>query len=153
MNKKTLLTVIGILAGTVAFAASDFTNGWVPTSGEISSKHATAYSRSKDKMILKGIEGKDWTMFYSFQIKSEPGKKAVITFSASGKGKVFAGYFGYITGFTFKRTEEKPLNLTEKPQQFSLEFPIVKDVNIIRPKFRMTPGSEVEITNFKAEIK
>ncbi|MBR2439377.1 MAG: hypothetical protein IKB25_04210 [Lentisphaeria bacterium] len=154
MNKKLTLVIAGLVAGTTLFAAP-LSRNFTPTKGRSLFKEQPGiFVETKDSTTLKGIKGgKLWTMFDAKGIKSETGKTICITFKASGKGAVNAGYYGYVKGYSLAKTESKPLKLADKAADFKLEFPLVPNVKIVRPKFDVFPDAEITISDFKVEIK
>ena len=152
MNKKIVLTIAGLIAGTTLFAGT-ITESFTSTDSGFVKKNPGIFTKTKDQMTMKGVQGRTWTVFDYIGIKSEKGSKIYITMTAKGKGKIFAGYFGYKSGYNCVKQEDKELTLTDKPTEIKLEFPLSPAVKIVRPRFRITPGSEICVTDFKVEVK
>lgn len=152
MKKKLTLIIAGLVAGTALFAGT-INGSFTPANSEVKKKHPDSFVSTKDQLVLKGIPGMTWMAFDTTGIKSEQGKTICITLTAKGKGKVYAGYYGYRSGFSLEKQEDKLLTLTDKPTEFKLEFPLAQTVKIVRPRFRVTPDSEITVTDIKAEIK
>ena len=153
MNKKSVFILSGLMLGSAIFAAPSEFSGWCPTQGDVKTKNPEVVKLAEKSMTLKGIKGREWIMFKAGGIKSEKGTTISITFTAAGKGKVFAGYYGYRQGFSLSKAEDTPLLLTDKPTAFKLEFPLVSSVKIVRPRFRISPDAEITVSNHKVEIK
>ena len=152
MNKKLTLALAALSAGAALFAGT--INGtFSPTNSELYAKNPGCFVKAKDNMILKGIPNATWIVFDTTGVKSEQGKTICITLTASGKGKVFAGYYGYHKGYNLAKQEDKELTLTDKAQEFKLEFPLAENVKIVRPRFRIFSDAEIKVTDIKAEIK
>ena len=152
MNKKLTLVLAALSAGAALFAGT--INGtFSPTNSQLYAKNPGCFVKAKDHMILKGIQNAAWIVFDTTGIKSEQGKTICITLTASGKGKVFAGYYGYHKGYNLAKQEDKELTLTDKAQEFKLEFPLAENVKIVRPRFRIFSDAEITVTDIKAEIK
>ena len=145
--------VASLLAGTTFFAAAPVMKEWTETEPNLRKKHPGIIAHENGTMTLKGIPGKSWCMFHYIGVKAEQGKTICITFTASGKGKVYAGYFGYHTGYNLAKSEAKQFTLTEKPTEYKLEFPLDPKVKIVRSRFNLTPDSEINVSDFKVEIK
>ena len=152
MNKKLAFIFSGLIAGATLFAGT-INGSFIPTNSDVKKKYPGSFVKAKDQLILKGIPGMTWMAFDTTGIKSEQGKTICITVTAKGKGKVYAGYYGYRGGFNLEKQEDKLLMLTDKPIEFKLEFPLASTVKIVRPRFRVTPDSEITVTDIKAEIK
>lgn len=146
------LMLAGFLAGSALFAAAPNYSDWTPTNGKLKKTFPGLITVKDGVMTLKGIPDKEWIMFNYIGVKSEEGKTIRITFKASGKGKVHAGYFGYREKYSLAKSESKVLALEEKEKDFKLEFPLIPAVKIVRARFNIAPGSEINISNFKAEI-
>ena len=152
MNKKLTFILTGLVAGTALFAGT-INGSFTPTNSQLHAKNPGCFVKAKDHMILKGIPNATWIVFDTTGVKAEQGKTICITITASGKGKVFAGYYGYLKGFNLEKQEDKELTLTDKAQDFKLEFPLTEKVKIVRPRLRIFSDAEITITDIKAEIK
>ena len=153
MNKKMIFFAAMLLAGTTLFAGAPVMKEWTATEPHLEKKNPGIITHQNGIMTLKGIPGKSWCMFHYIGVKSEQGKTISITFTAAGKGKVYAGYFGYQSGYNLAKSEAKLFTLTEKPTEYKLEFPLDQKVKIVRSRFNLTPDSEINISDFKVEIK
>lgn len=152
MTKKLLLLFAAVICSAI-YGAENFKN-WIPTNGGLLKKNPDAVKVSASETTLKGAGTSNWIFFRPSGAKVAAGNTVTITVKASGKGKAGFGYYEYHSGFNSNGSQNSWMTLTDEAKEFKATFTIKhKNTTIVRPRFVMTPGSEVKILDYSLKVE
>lgn len=153
MKRVRVWLLIMVLASAVPAAAVEYfkSNRWVPTRPEIV-KPYKYLEKQPGSLTLRGIEGQAWVYFQVTPLKIAQGNKVLIRFTASGKGEIRVGFNGYTNGFNGAKEFSQSIKLSSGAKEYSVELGAPGSFKLARPVLILTPGSELKLTAYTAEV-